>query len=180
MESAMKTMITIPVMYSETEVREILGRVPDDFCKESDEFWSYVENKFMQFASSMNDVYLLCEEREIDPRAIKILDALRVAGSNIHPPRDRALVGEVRAWYLAARDSKLGEEFFEEANGDLNEAFHLLLDSSLADTAVCVTFFEPVCKLCFEKNFRVIRMSPFDPVDYINRHLVTQQISGQQ
>ena len=180
MEFAMKTMITIPAMYSEAEAREILGRVPDDFHEESDEFWSYVENKFMQFASSTSDAYLLCEKREIDPRAIKILDALRVAGSNIHQLMERALVGEVRAWYLAGRNSELGEEFFEEANEDLNEAFHFLLNSSLADTAVGVTFFEPVCKLRFEKDFRVIRMSPFDPIDYINRHLVAQRISGQQ
>jgi hypothetical protein len=176
----MKTMIAIPAMYGETEAREILGRVPDDFHKESDEFWNYVENKFMQFTSSTSDVYLVCEDREIDLRAIKILDALRAAGSDIHQLRDRALAGEVRAWYLAARDSKLGEELFEEANKDLNDAFHLMIDSSLADTAVGVTFFEPVCKLWFGNDFRVIRMSPYDPVDYMNRHLVAQRISGQR
>jgi hypothetical protein len=164
-------------MYSEIETRGILGRIPDDFHKESDEFWSYVENRIIQLAPSINDVYMICEERAIDQRATKILDALRVAGSDMHRLVDKALIGEVRAWYIAVRDSKLEEELFEEANKDLNEALQLLLDSSLAGMEIGVVFFEPVCRLWFESDFRVIRMSPFDPVDYINRHLVTQRIS---
>ena len=172
----MKNMILVPAMYSEIEAREILGRVPDDFHKESDEFWSYVENKFTQLSSSINDVYMICNESAIDRRAVETLEGLKIAGSEIHRLEDKALVGEVRAWYLAARDSKLDEEFYEEANKDVNEALQIMVDSSLADMEVGVVFFEPVCKLWFGSDFRVVRMSPFDPVDYINRHLVTQRI----
>jgi len=172
----MKNMILVPAMYSEIEARGILGRVPDDFQKESDEFWSYVENRFTQLSQSINDVYLICNEHEIDQRAVKILDCLEIAGSEIHRFEDKALVGEVRAWYLTSRDSKLDEEFYEDANKDLNKALQLMVDSSLTDMEVGVVFFEPVCKLRFGSDFRVVRMSPFDPVDYINRHLVTQRI----
>ena len=172
----MKNMILVPAMYSETETREILGRVPDDFHKESDEFWSYVENRFTQLSPSINDVYMVCNEQAIDRRAVKTLEGLKIGGSEIHRLEDKALVGEVRAWYLAARNSKFDEELYEEANKDVNEALQLMVDSSLTDTEVGVVFFEPVCRLRFGSDFRVVRMSPFDPVDYINRHLVTQRL----
>jgi len=174
----LKTVILVPTMYSEEDLREILDKVPPDSQKESDEFWSYIEEKLRQIAPSIQAVYLIWSEEAVDPRAVQIINLLQADGAEVHRPDDKALVGEARAWYLMAQGSGRGieEEFLEDVNRELSDVLRRMLDSSHEDTGVGVVFFEPACKLSFGDDVRVIRMSPFDPRDYLARHLVLKRL----
>jgi hypothetical protein len=43
---------------------------------------------------------------------------------------------------------------------------------------VGVVFFEPTCNLSIGDDIRVIRMAPFDPKDYLTRHLTRKRLRG--
>jgi len=166
-------------MYSEQDLKEILDKVPPDFQKESNEYWKYVEGKLRQIASSVHAICLVWSGETVDPKATCIVEFLKASGAEVHRLHDEALVGEARAWYLMAQDLRRGaeEEFLEEVNRELGDVLRRMLDSSLGDMEVGVVFFEPVCKLPLGDDLRVIRMSPFDPKDYLTRHLVRKRIS---
>ena len=166
-------------MYSEEDLKGILDEVPRDFQKESDEFWSYVEEKLAQIAQSIHAVYLIWGEETVDPRAAHIVGFLQANGVEVHRLEDKALVGEARAWYLMAQDSRRGieEEFLEETIRELGDVLRRMLDSSLRDTDVGVVFLEPACKLSLGDDVMVVRMSPFDPRDYLTRHLVRRRLN---
>jgi len=166
-------------MYSEEDLKETLGKVPPDFHKESEEFWSYIGEKLRQIAPSIHAIYLAWSEETVDPRAAHIVDFLQGNGVEVHRLEDRTLVGEARAWYLMAHGSGGGVEevFLEEVDRELSDVLRRMLVSSLGDTKMGVIFFEPACKLSLGDDVRVIRMSPFDPLDYLTRHLVRKRIS---
>jgi hypothetical protein len=166
-------------MYSEEDLKGILDEVPPDFQKESDEFWSYVEEKLAQIAQSIHAVYLIWGEETVDPRAAHIVSFLQANGVEAHRLEDKALVGEARAWYLMAQGSVGGieEEFLQEVDRELGDVLRRMLDSSLKDTEVGVVFFEPACKLSLGDDVRVIKMSPFDPRDYLARHLALKRLN---
>jgi len=176
----LKTLILVPTMYSERDLKGILDKVPLDFQKESDEFWSYIEERFRQIAPQIRAVYLIWGDETVDPRATEIISFLQANGAKVHRLEDKTLVGEARAWYLTTQGSRGGveEEFLEEANQEIGNLLRRMLDSSLKDEEVGVVFFEPACKLPLGDDLRVIWMSPFDPKDYLTRYLIRKRISG--
>jgi hypothetical protein len=172
----LKTVIFVPIMYSEGDMREILGKVPPDYQEISAEFWSYVRDKLQSLAKSISAVYLIRGSRKTDERAMEILGFLQQGGTAVQRIQDEGLVDEARAWYLAERDPKQGAggELFQEACREILQALDKMVESSLSDPQVGVVFYEPSCRLSFDGDFRVIRMSPIDPLDYLNRNLVQQ------
>jgi hypothetical protein len=165
-------------MYSEGDVREILGKVPPDYQKTSAEFWSYVGEKLRSIAKSISTVYLIWGRQRMDERATEILDFLEKGGTTAQRIQDEGLVDEARSWYLAERDPKQGAcgELLQETRREILQALDEMVDSSLGDPQVGVVFYEPSCRLSFDGDFRVIRMSPIDPLDYLNRNLVQQRL----
>jgi len=177
----LKTLILVPMMYSQEDLKGILDRVPQDFQKESDEYWSYIEERLNKIEPSVNSIYMVCSEENIDPRAAQIISSLQAKGAEVHRLEDKALAGEARAWYLMAQDigGLIEGEFLEEVNRELGDALRRMLDSSLGNMDVGVVFFEPTCRLFLGDDLRVIRMSPFDPRDYLTRYLVLRRISSE-
>lgn len=164
-------------MFSEQDLKLILGEVPSDFQKEHKEFWNYIGERLRHLTPSLKDVYLILETESMDSEATNIVNFLQGEGVRIHKLEDKTLVGEARAWYLMTLDSRgIGEEFLEETNSEISDALRHLLDSSLGDMEVGVVFFEPICKIDIGDDMRVIRMSPFDPKDFLARHLIRKKI----
>ena len=175
----MKTIILVPMMYSENEIREILNEIPQDFEKESNEFWNYIGDKLRQLGTSVNEVYLVLGEEVTDSKAKGIINALQGKGAELHKIEDKTLVGEARAWHLTPQSSGgFQEEFLEDINSEISDTLRPMLDSYLEDKEVGVVFFEPTCNLSIQTDVRVIRMAPFDPKDYLTRHLTLKRLRG--
>jgi len=98
-------------MYSEGDVKGIFDKVPPDFQKESDEFWSYIEERLRQIAPQIRAVYLIWGDEAVDPRATEIISFLQRNGAKVHRLEDKTLVGEARAGTSRpkALEEKLGE-----------------------------------------------------------------------
>jgi hypothetical protein len=172
----LRTVILVPVMYSEADTREMLSKVPSDYQETSAEFWSYVGTKLRSLAKSISAVYLIWGSWKMDERAIEILGFLQKGGTILQRIHNEGLVDEARAWYLAKRDPKqgAGRELLQEARQEIFQALDKMIKSSLGDTQVGVVFYEPSCRPSLDEDYRVIRMSPIDPLDYLNRNLVLE------
>lgn len=176
---SMKTIILVPTMYSEVDLREILSAIPKDFSKESGEYWTYLEEKLLGAVGTVDMVCLLWFEKTIDVRARMLVKVLQNRGAKVCRPKDNALAGEVRAWHIMVREGKRGveEDLLKESTEELNMVLKGMM-GPLSDGGVGVVFLDPSFKPILAEDFRVIRMAPFDPEDYVLRHLVRQRLAG--
>jgi len=174
----LRTIILVPVMYSEADLKELLGAVPPDFADESKQFWNYVQAKLAVMSGRVSMVCLLWNEGTVDPRASAVAESLN-KDQRIRRLADSTLVGEVRAWYNMSREEgdEGSGELCEECNRELSRILGEIL-GTLADSEVAVVFADPACRLVLADDFRVIRMTPFDPHDYVQRHRVHLRLTG--
>jgi len=175
----LKTIILVPTMYSETDLKELLGSVPGDFANDSKEFWTYVEEKLASASGKVSMVCLLWNEETVDTRARSISEFLENKGAKISRLEDTTLLGEVRAWLdMSEEEGDLGSKvFYEESNRELRQGLRKMLDT-LADLEVAVVFADPACSPIFPEGLRVIKMTPFDPRDYLKRHMIRLRLTG--
>jgi hypothetical protein len=174
----MKTVIFVPVMYSEADMEEFLGKLPSDFPEQSEEYWTYVEQRLLR---SLEKIALVCVfwwEETIDWRAKEIVKSLQGRGVKVSIQKDNTLVGEVRAWKAMARQdiNFAANELLQESNRELsNEVTQLL--SNLDEDGIAVVFLDPACRPSLPE-VRVIRMNPFHPEDYLLRYKTKLSLSG--
>lgn len=170
-----RTLIVVPAMYSREELEKTLGLVPDDFEEAYSEFWSYVEEKLKPFRDRIYTIYSekpsLMEEAE--NRANAILKKLIENHADFHCVEDPLLIAEAEAWLemMENGQSQAAGELFEENLKERDEHAKRLIDRTLEEGKIGVLFIDPARKIPLPDDVRVIRMCPFDPVDYLNRHL---------
>ena len=174
----MRTIILVPMMYSEADLKELLGSIPSDFADESKQFWTYVEEKLAAVSGKVSMVCLLWNEETVDPRARTIAEVLH-KGAKICRLEDSALLGEVRAWFNMSREiGDIGSrELYEECNRELSRTLGEML-GKLADTEVAVVFADSACRPVLAEDVRVIKMTRFEPEDYVQRHRIRQRLTG--
>jgi hypothetical protein len=166
-------------MYSDVDLKELLGSVPADFADESKQFWTYVEEKLALASGMIYMVCLLWNEETIDTRAKSIIEFLENKGAKTLRLEDSTLLGEARAWLdMSLNEGDLGsKELHEESNRELSRALNKMLDT-LADMKVAVVFADPACRPVFPEGLRVIKMAPSDPEDYLRRHKIRLRLAG--
>ena len=175
----MRTIILVPVMYSEADLEELLGSVPADFADESAQFWTYVEEKLALTSGMISMVCLFWNEETVDTRARSIIEFLENKGARTFRLEDSSLLREAQAWLdMSMREGDLGsKELYEESSRELSRAINKMLDA-LADTKVAAVFVDPACRPVFPEELRVIKMAPSDPEDYLRRHRIRLRLAG--
>ncbi|MEM2094228.1 MAG: hypothetical protein QXI32_02900 [Candidatus Bathyarchaeia archaeon] len=169
------TVVVVPVMYSEMDIRELVGLVPSDFAEESEKFWSYVREKLGLISNRVSIVCLFWMEERVDYRARGVLDLLK--GARVLRLDDVGLLSEVRGWFhMGFCEEGTGwRELYEESNRELSGVLCSLL-TGVVGSGVVVALVDPAFKPVFREEFRVIRMVPFEPEDYVRRCLVQSRI----
>lgn len=174
-----RTVILIPVMYGREELEKALNLVPDDFEEASSEFWDYVEGKLEPFIGKIQAVYsekpVLTEEQGSRLEAV-----LRKFEGNaeFHCVEDPLLDAEAEAWLelIEKEQNQAVQGLLEESMRDRDAHASEVLDRTLGDGKMGVLLIDPARKLPLPKDIKVIRMCPFDPVDYLNHHLAKPKI----
>jgi len=174
-----RTVIVIPIMYSREELKKSLGMVPEDFEEVSSEFWSYVEGKLKPFIGRIYAVY--SEKAASTKETGSRLDAVlkRFEGhAEFHCVEDPLLAAEAEAWVELMKNERNQaiQDLLEENRRDRDAHAIGILERTLEDGKIGVLFIDPARKLSFSEAFKVIRMCPFDPVDYLNRYLAKLRI----
>ena len=147
---------------------------PEDFEKFFLEFWSYIDKKLNPFIDKISVIY------SCDPSSIKNTEKgidfiLRKFKSSpeFYSIDDSLLTAEAASWIELIKDSdnKAALDLLEENMRDINTHAYEVINQTLRDTGIGVLFIPPDRKLSLSEDIKVVKMCPFDPVDYLNRHL---------
>lgn len=170
-----KTLILIPAMYGKDELIKVLGQIPDDFEQASFEFWSYVENKLRPY---IGRVYAFYSEKSSEKEVGPVLRQFKERGAKFCCITNNLLTAEAEAWLEIMKNTSNHAVFdlFMDNVKEQNEYAIKVINKTLGEKGIGVLFIDPARNLLFPEDIRVIRMCPFDPVDYVNRHITKLNI----
>lgn len=177
----MRTVYLVPRMYTVEEVQLILFRVPDDYSGKLDEFWSYVEDKLALVRERVKHVYRdmvtrggvegLAYVKEVDERCYRVIEMLVNSGAQLEATEDAALIAEAESWVSLMKATGLGSAVMELFKENLEER-NRFIAKTIAETVkvdeMGVLFLEPTRRVELPEDFKVIKVCPFEPTDYIN------------
>ncbi len=166
-------------MYSKEELKNLLGQVPEDFEATSSEFWSYIEEKLKPFMAKLNCIYSSGHFALKDPtsqtyRILKELDG----HAQFLSIDDPLLVAEAEAWValIHREQNQALLELFEENTNDRIRYASNMINTTLRDGEIGVIFTTTARTFHLAEDIKIVKMCPFDPKDYLNRHLIRLQI----
>ncbi len=168
-----RTLILVPMMYSSEDLKKILGLVPDDFEATSLEFWGYVEEKLKPLVGKVHVIYSEKPvKKELNSRVNSVIKSIGDC-AELHCIEDPVLAAEADAWLelMKNNQNQAVSELFEESMKEGNEHAVKVIERTLGEGQMAILFSDPAKKIHIPEDIRVIRMCPFDPVDYLNRHL---------
>ena len=72
---------------------------------------------------------------------------------------------------MEEKPSRIVLELYEESVRERDDGIESLINESLKDGETGLLSIDSSIKISFPVDVRVVRMCPFDPQDYLNRHL---------
>ncbi len=170
-----RMLILIPMMYNERELKEAIGQVPEDFEEASSEFWSYIEEKLEPFIGRVYAVFST-EPASAKDKCVRINVIFKKfeGSAEFLYIDDPLLVAEAKAWLELMKDKKSQAmiDLFEESMRDMNRYAGEVIDKTMRDGGIGILFTDPTRKLTLSEDIKVVKMCPFDPIDYLNRNLL--------
>lgn len=174
-----RTLVYVPRMFTREEFKELVGEVPEDFDRTAEEFWNYVSERLRSVASKIRWVYSDSfpegeGKKTSQGEEVEVVRALAGSGAQLRAVGDPILVGEVKAWLELSRTSsnQVVLDLYRESLKEVGAHIVNVICQTLKDGEMGVLFVDPGLKISFPGEVRVIRMLPFDPQDYLNRHRV--------
>jgi hypothetical protein len=163
-------------MFTGPEFKELTGAVPDDFHKTEQKFWEYVTQKLSLLVPRITCVFssTLYPDSE---ESILINNLMRQGIRYISTPDD-VLLAEVFEWFRMTRQAPNGGVFqlYEDSLQEIQQHILTTINNTLQDGELGVLFLSPSIQMIFPENFRIIRMLPFNPLDYLTRHLTLKKL----
>lgn len=183
-----RTLVIVPRMFPEKELKKMGLEVPGDFREKTEEFWSYVEERLRTLSPRISRVYIesICEEnldilneiKENDQRFHQIVTWLINHGAVMTATEDKILVLETESWSRLMRQGTTGveKEMLEESLRDRITFVSERILETLEEGKVGVLFIDKLQNFSFPSDIRVIKMLPFDPRDYLQNWLVSTRL----
>ncbi|MEM2901661.1 MAG: hypothetical protein QXO32_02870 [Candidatus Bathyarchaeia archaeon] len=177
----MRTLYLVPRMYTVEEVQLILFQVPEDYSSKLDEFWSYVEDKLAVIKERVKHVYRdmvtrggvegLGYVKEVDERCYRVIEMLVRSGARLEVTEDANLVAEAESWVSLMKATGLRSavmDLFKQNLEERNRFIAKAISETVKVDEIGVLFLEPTRRVELPEDFKVIKVCPFEPADYIN------------
>jgi hypothetical protein len=185
-----RTLLIVPRMYAKSEFKEVASHIPDDYDAKYEEFWSYVTDKLRVFRGRIRKVFRESLSRNTeealrticgdDERGYSLIVELLKEGAELEPTEDPILVTETESWLKmiksTSRDVLL--ELYEESLAERSRYVTNLITHSLEEGEVGLIIIDSRRKLELPTDYRVIRICPFDPADYINAEIIKAKLKS--
>ena len=183
-----RTLILIPKMFSEKELKNRRVAIPSDLGEKSSEFWGYVEDRLKVLSTRIKRVYVesayrggidnLNKIRETDEKLHQVLGWLLDQGAEITATEDILLILEAESWSDLAQQGAGGAEgeMLEDSLRDRCIFVSKRVSETLKEGETGVLFVDTLRELNFDADIRVIRMMPFDPKDYLKAWLISSRL----
>ncbi len=184
-----KTLFLVPRMYTETEFKSLTVSIPDDFKQKASEFWVYINTRLAMFGGRISKIYRdqiskSGEEASIllqsmDSENYKTAKNLVENGASFIDTEDPILVGESESWAEMLKGQLSNTVILELFQKNLEDRARYIsnrIDETLKCHEMGVLFVIPDLRTEFGKDFRIIKMCPFDPSDYLNSWRVQREL----
>jgi hypothetical protein len=187
----MKTLYIVPRMYTHEEIQFIISATPSDYKDKSQEFWNYIESKLIPFQKKIKHIYrdiLSKNGREaleylqvIDAKGYTIIEKLVNAGAILEKTEDQTLLSEAESWLNLMRRGRLSGsimELFQSNLSERNKFIAKVINDTLESGESGVLFIEATRRIqdLLSSDFKVIKVCPFEPIDYVNSYLKKKEI----
>lgn len=187
-----RTLIIIPRMYTKSEFKEAIAQIPDDYDVRHDEFWSYVTDKLRVFRGRIRKVFWESLSRNTkaalraicgdDERGYSLIVELLEEGAELEPTEDPILVTETESWLKMIKSTSYDAllELYEESLAERNRYVSNLIIQSLKEGEVGLIIIDSRHKLELPPDYRVIKVCPFDPADYLNTEIIKAKLKSRR
>jgi hypothetical protein len=189
----MRTVFVVPLMFTRNDFAEIDPNPPDDYEAKSEEFWNYVSDK-LRAPVNIQKMYFdsLTKEklqetlkfiRSSNDRAYNLVERFKEAGAELQVTEDSILIEETTAWARMLKENNTSgstQELFAQSMVDREKCVAKLIGESLKDGEMAILFLSPGRRTgdYLPSDIRVIKIQPFDPVDYLNSWFVSLNLKS--
>lgn len=185
-----RTLVIVPRIYTKSEFKEAISRIPDDYDAKYEEFWTYVIDKLRIFRGHIRKVFLESLSRNSkeslrivcgdDERGYSLIVELLGEGAELEPTEDPILVIETESWLKMIKSTSYDAllELYEENLAERSRYVSSLIVRSLEDGEVGLIFMDSRRKLELPQDYRIIKVCPFDPADYINSEIIKARLKS--
>ena len=185
-----RTLIIVPRMYTKSELRESISHIPNDYRVKYDEFWDYVTDKLRIFRGRIGKVFweslfknttealrAVCGD---DERGYSLAVELLKEGAVLKPTEDPILVTETESWLKMIRSTSYDAllDLYEENLAERSRYVSNLIVQSLEEGEVGLIIMDSRRKLELPQDYRIVKVCPFDPADYLNAEIVKAKLSS--
>ena len=173
-------LIRVPRMFTEAEAKRVLGTLPDDFEKTSNEFWAYVNEKLANYVGRVQRVYrdgiclagkqTLDQLEKVDRQNFEIAKKLVDGGAAFESTEEPLLVSESESWLetmMHQESNSVVFEMFEQTMKDRDSFVSKRINDTLVGDELGVLFMDPSRRVSLDEKIKIIIMCRFDPLDYL-------------
>lgn len=170
------TLIHVSRMFTRHEFKDLTGSVPEDFHKTEQQFWEYVTQKLNVLIPRITSVFSFTSHANSE-ESILINNLVRKGIRHVSIPDD-VLLAEVLEWFRMTRAAPNEGVFqlYEDSLQEIQQHILTSITNTMHDSELGVLFLSPSIQMIFPENFRIIRMLPFNPLDYLTRHLTLKKL----
>ena len=170
------TLIYISRMFTSHEFKSLTGSIPADFQQTKQQFWDYITQKLDPLIPRIT--CLFSSQSAQDSAESMLINHLIKAGIRHVSTFDDILLAEGLAWFrmktVTPNEGIL--QLFEESSQEIQQHILASINNMLQDGELGVLLIPAGIRMTFSEEFRVIRMLPFNPLDYLTRHLTLKNL----
>ena len=107
-----------------------------------------------------------------------VIDHLVKSGIPLQRVPDPVLLEETREWYKmkTTTPNQVITDLYEASLKETSQQIVNAVDLTLKEGEVGVLLIDPNIQIAFPENYRIIRMLPFNPIDYLNRQMIKHRV----
>lgn len=174
--SLVKTLIYISLMFTSREFKSLTGSIPADFQQTEQQFWNYITHKLDPLIPRITCLF---SSQSVKDSAESIL-INRLVKTGIHHvfTPDGILLAEGLEWFRmrTVTPNEGIMQLYEESSQEIQQHILSSINNILHDGELGVLLLSAGIRMMFPENFRVIHMLPFNPLDYLARHLTLKNL----
>jgi hypothetical protein len=169
-------LIYISRMFTSHEFKSLTGSIPVDFQQTEQQFWDYITQKLDPLIPRIT--CLFSSQSTQDSAESTLITRLIKEGIHHVSALDDILLAEGLEWFrmktVTPNEGIL--QLYEESSQEIQQHILASINDMLQDGELGVLILSAGIRMTFPEKFRVIRMLPFNPLDYLARHLTLKNL----
>lgn len=170
------TLIYVPRMFTSHEFQSLIGSIPADFQKTEKQFWDYITQKLNSLIPRITCLFSSHTAQD-SAESILINNLIKTGIRHVLTP-DEILLREGLEWFRMTKvtPNEGVLQLYEESSHEIEQHTLASINNTLQDGQLGILLLSAGIKMMFPENLRVIRMFPFNPLDYLKRHLTLKKL----